>query len=381
MDALNAIEDVASHTPDQRQKTLILDATQRMNAVRLVDLSYVEMYWKNGKNGQRVVRYGGQGHKHLLLLIDHHIGNKDGWSLTYGLLAVEMTVSESTVYRLAGDLDRASLIRRQPEQAGFVRFSICWSNLFDLTSQQDIDLRGSTNVIRTTTKTVRATANKIRGSTNKIRGSTKTIRGSTKTIRGSTKTIRGTTNAPLIPLNTPPSPPSEATFEQPTKEAVEMVMMMLKDCGVELYGPAVEIALSNNMTLGNIRDVVAHYRDNAGRWNPQILYTRLVTPGNHLRTPHEGWFGDAGRSSVTQAGKLTDPLETQFGDELDEMTAAEVETLLSRMHHENRGWIAANVSGDPRRNRTSRRYLLEVMNALSKQQSGVSSTHQIGVAS
>ncbi len=303
MDDQNAKEERARHIPDARQQTLVLDATQRMNAVRLVDLNSVEMYCTNGANGHRIVRYGGQGHKHLLLLLDHHIGKCEGWSLSYALLAVEMDVSESTVYRIAGDLDRVSLIRRKPELGGLIRFSICWSNLFDLAAQQGLDLRGSTKTVRSTTKTVRATANEI---------------------RGSTKTVRSSTNAPLIPQNTPPSPPPSPS--------VAMVVMAVKDAGVSKCVEAVEIAQANGLSLEGIMAVVEHFRSYPGKWEAGALYQRLTLRGAKMMRPDEGWCpAKEGYRSPSPAIARRDDLEAQHGSTLNALTDDEVDGLTAGM--------------------------------------------------
>ena len=115
-------------------------------------------------------------------------------------------------------------------------------------------------------------------------------------------------------------------------------MVMVKNAGVGQFGPTVEAALSQGLTIEQIAAVVEHFQANPGRWAAGVLVERLTRPGARLLAPSEGWYGETREWKTAQATRpATTPapvgdlqrLEDQLGPQLDALTADELASLVA----------------------------------------------------
>ncbi len=173
----------------------------------------------------------------------------------------------------------------------------------------------------------------------------------------------------------PEDPEPEVTLE----DAVDM----LRAVGVERARAAVNVAEAHGMTPAGIVAVARHALAHPGRWNPQVIYTRVTSLDAIDQPPDEGWFGENPNwrpatapqtASAVESGPSLSELEREHLATLQAMNLEELQTLLPFIERRMQGRVTAAIARkeDPRTT-TLKGLLLEALHRR-RQRDGPSAT-------
>jgi Fe2+ or Zn2+ uptake regulation protein len=261
----------------------------------------------------RRVRTGSPSAKAMLLALDSHIGRGTSWTMTHEELAHEIEISVPSAYRISAALEKAGFIRRVSVGGKRVAFSICWGILWSQFDEIETEPE-TTEAADASTATVIAHENAVIAHENGI------LTGKNSIIAHENAPYNGT-----LENSSPTSPEADERTA---------VMKAVKGAGIDEFGTAVELAESRGMTLGQIRDLVAYFVANPGRYPVGVLYHRLTKPGAALQAPDEGWFGDdpkrAAAAKQQAQADVRETLETRLGPVLDRMTVEQWRSLAEK---------------------------------------------------
>lgn len=173
----------------------------------------------------------------------------------------------------------------------------------------------------------------------------------------------------------PEDPEPEVTLE----DAVDM----LRAAGVERARAAVNVAEAHGMTPAGIVAVARHALAHPGRWNPQVIYTRVTSLDAIDQPPDEGWFGENPNwrpatppqtATAAESGPSLSELEREHLATLQAMNLEELQTLLPFLERRMQGRVTAAIARkeDPRTT-TLKGLLLEALHRR-RQRDGPSAT-------